>query len=355
MSFSILVAAFFLSGCNTGINSVAQNTQQQQPISAATFIRSDDSGSTWEPRMRIDDKKNIAGIDVLSMAVNPFDPNNVYIGTEANGLFETLDGGETWRQVPFANKVYGLAFDPTNPNMIYGSGVLEGRAKLFRCNQKDMCMNQQLEWDEIYTEPSEGTIISSLAVDPKNPRFVYFGTSDGVILKLSDGDRGWLDLKEADGPVTGISFDAADSSHIFFAVFQRGILETKDGGQTMENITIKIDPARSTTTIYTITADPYLPGVAYVGTGSGIFKRNPDESWSELNIIESSRAYPIRVVAVNPKDSRQITYSSAKAIYRSYDSGATWSTFQLDTAKEIGVLRFDPQNADRIFAGLRKF
>jgi len=324
-------------------------------MAGATFMRPDDAGLTWKPKMKIDDKKSITGIDVLSMAINPLDPDNIYIGTKANGIFETLDGGETWRQVPFADRVYGLAFDPFNPNVIYGSGVFEGRAKLFRCAQKDMCMNQQLEWDEIYTEPSEGTVISSLAIDPANPQAVYLGTSRGVMLKLSSGERGWLDLKEMNGPIVGIVFNHADSNNIFFAVFERGIFETKDGGVTAEDVTRSMGTAMNTSMVYSIATDINSPGVVYVGTGNGIFQRRPDGSWVELNIIESSRAYPIRAIAVNPNDSRQIIYSSAKAIYKSNDGGVTWSTFQLDTTKEIGVLRFDPKNPQRIFAGLRKF
>ncbi len=113
--------------------------------------------------------------------------------------------------------------------------------------------------------------------------------------------------------------------------------------------------AMNTSMVYSIATDINSPGVVYVGTGNGIFQRRPDGSWVELNIIESSRAYPIRAIAVNPNDSRQIIYSSAKAIYKSNDGGVTWSTFQLDTTKEIGVLRFDPKNPQRIFAGLRKF
>jgi hypothetical protein len=74
-----------------------------------------------------------------------------------------------------------------------------------------------------------------------------------------------------------------------------------------------------------------------------------------VNIIESSKAFPVRAIAINPQNSKEIIYSSAKALYKSVDGGVTWATFQLDTTKEISVLLYDPTNAAKIYGGLRSF
>jgi len=340
----VLMSAIFLSGCGTSSTATVPNL-----MSSATVIRSDDDGNTWNPKIKVDDKKTIGGVDILSMAINPNYPNIVYIGTDANGLFVTKDDGETWTQVTFANKVYSLVFDPQNPDIMYGSGVFNKRAKIYKRIQENQ------EWKEVYTEPAEGTTITALAIDKANPQILYAGTSEGFIIKTTDGGLTWVNLKKAEGPVISIALDVANSSHIFFGVFQRGILETKDGGTTIEDITKKIDPTRSTTKLYTIVADPQLPGVIYAGTENGIFRRSADETWSALNIIGSSKAFPVRAISINPKNSKEIIYSSAKAIYKSVDGGVTWSTFQLDTAKEISVLRYDLTDSAKIYAGLRKF
>ena len=349
LALPILAAAIFLSGCGTSSSTTNSNSKPVNLMPTATVIRSDDGGGTWSPKIKIDDKKTIAGIDVLSMAINPIYSNIVYIGTEANGLFVTKDNGETWAQVAFANKVYGLVFDPQNTDIMYGTGIFNKRAKIYKRIQENQ------EWKEVYTEPAEGTTISSLAIDRANPQILYAGTSEGVIIKTTDGGLTWVNLKKAEGPVVSIAFDATNSSHIFFGIFQKGVLETKDGGTTIEDVTKKIDPIKNTTTLYTIIADPQLPGVIYVGTENGIFRRSADETWKELNIIESSKAFPVRVISINPKNSKEIMYSSAKAIYKSVDGGVTWATFQLDTTKEISMLRYDPTNSAKIYAGLRKF
>jgi len=341
----ILAAVIFLSGCGT--SSSTNSSVNLMP--AATVIRSDDGGTTWNPKIKVDDKKTIAGIDILSMVINPNYPNIIYIGTEANGLFVTKDSGETWQNIVFANKVYGLIFDPENPDIMYGSGVFNKRAKIYKRIQENQ------EWKEVYTEPAEGTTITALAIDKTNSQILYAGTSEGVIIKTTDGGLTWVNLRKAAGPVVNIVFDVANSAHIFFGVFQKGVIETKDGGINVEDITKKIDPIKNTTTIYTVIADPYLPGVIYVGTENGIFRREGNGMWNELNIIESSKSFPTRVILINPKNSKEIMYSSAKAIYKSVDGGVKWSTFQLDTAKEISVLRYDPMDSAKIYAGLRKF
>ena len=342
------MAAFFLSGCTA----TSPITSSKNPMGNATFMRTDDGGKTWTPKMKIDDKKTIAGVDVLSMAVNPIDSNIVYIGTDSNGLFVTKDAGEAWSSVAFPSKAYNLIFDQHNPDIMYASGVLNGRAKIFKR------LNETQEWQDIYTEPENGTTISSLAIDSANSNVLYAGTSKGVILKTTDGGQTWINLKKdanINAPIINIGFDAASDSHVFFAVFQIGVLETKNAGATLENISDKIDPATRIKSVYSLTTDPYLSGVVYVGTNAGIFRRASNDTWSPLNIIASSKAFPIRVIAVNPKNSKEIMYSAARAIYKSIDNGATWATFQLDTAKNVGALKYNLNDPSKIYTGYRSF
>ncbi|MDD5463949.1 MAG: hypothetical protein PHP62_02285 [Candidatus Moranbacteria bacterium] len=337
-----------LSGCSFG----ESFTPAKITMENATVIKTEDGGGSWNPKIRIDDKKTISGVDVLSMAIHPNNPNIIYIGTMSNGLFVSKDAGESWTAVAYPDKAYGLVFDPANSDVMYGSGVFNGRAKIF----KRLAEGQ--EWKEVYTEPADGTVISSLAISKVNSNILYAGTNAGIIIKTTDGGQTWVNLKinqDINSPITNIVFDQANDQHVFFALFQEGILETKNAGATIENITDQIDTKGNTTSVYSLVADPYLGGVAYVGTEAGIFRRNADGSWSPMNLIESSKAFAIRSIAINPKNSKEIMYSSAKAIYKSTDGGAKWATFQLDTAKEISVLKYDVTDPAKIYAGLRSF
>lgn len=341
----LIAMTFFFSGCSLGTSLLPK----KDTMANATLIKSEDGAASWNMKMKIDDKKTLAGIDVLSIAIHPIDPNIIYVGTMKNGLFMTKDGGENWTAVAYPEKAYGLVFDPKNPDVMYGNGVFNGRAKIF----KRLAEGQ--EWKEIYTEPADGTTISSLGIDKVNPQVLYAGTNEGVIIKTTDGGGTWVNIKKTEGPVIGIGFDSASNSHVFFGIFQTGIFETKNAGATVEDISENVDTLGRTTSINSLVADPFLGGVVYVGTDAGIFRRTGGEKWEALKLIESSKAFPVRAIAINPKNSKEIMYSSAKAIYKSTDGGTKWATFQLDTSKDVSVIKYDPTNPAKVYAGLRGY
>lgn len=343
---SVFASTFFLAGCSL----VPGNNSTKGTVNTS-FIKSSDSGKNWESKVKIDDKKTIAAASVLSMALHPDDSQVVYIGTEKNGLFVSKDGAETWQSIAFAQKVYGLSFDSSDHEIIYASGVHNDRGKLFKRQ------GEQGEWKEIYTEPSDGTYITALGVHKTNGKIVYAGTSDGVIIKSVDGGDSWRNIKKVDAPVVSISFDAASSEHVYFGIFKRGILETKDGGSSLVDITSEFSSFSedSSQVVYSVVADPWIAGAVFVGTEKGIIRGvRSGEKWDSLNVIASSKEFPIRAIAVNPKDSKEIIYSAGGVIYKTVDGGTQWSTFQLDANKGVGMIRYDQNNPANIYIGLRK-
>ncbi|HAV11043.1 MAG TPA: hypothetical protein DCX32_00630 [Candidatus Moranbacteria bacterium] len=343
-----LSATFFLSGCSLD-TSITQSTGANL-MPKATFIKTSDSGEIWEPKMKVDEKKSISSINVLAVAVDPFDPNIVYLGSEKNGIFVSRDGAETWSQIKFPEKVYGLALDHSARNVIYASGVFKGRGKIFKRTSEGS------EWKEIYTEPADGTVISSLAMDKFNANVLYAGTNEGVIFKTTDGGNTWNNIHKAEAPVTSIAFDSANSNVVYFGVFQRSLLKTSNGGVSVENITSKISGLDGNQSVFSVTTDPRSAGTLYAGLGNGIAKSvNGGENWVNLNTLGSSRNFPVRVLAVNPQNSSELIYVAGKAIYKSTDGGVQWSTFQLDTAKDVGGIVYNRNNPSIIYAGLRNF
>lgn len=347
----IISSALIFSGCSLGNVNLGGGSAKQK----TGFLKSTDGATTWVNKEKIDDKKNIASADIISMAINPKDPNNIYIGTLANGIFVTKDGAEIWTPVAFPDKVYGLALDPQNPQIIYASGINNGRGKIYKRE------NEESQWKEIYTEPADGTFISSMAIDKNNPRVIYAGTNAGVIIKSEDGGGRWNNLpinNGLQGAIISIAIDAGNSSHVLFGVFQKGIYETKNAGGSIENITERLKDqgkSRNSGVVYSLIADPYFGGTFYAGLDRGLFKTtNGSSDWKEVNIIESSKKFPIRAIAINPKNSSEVIYSAAKAIYKSVDGGNRWSTFELDTVKSIGVIKYDPNNSSNVYAGFRE-
>jgi photosystem II stability/assembly factor-like uncharacterized protein len=344
----VLAAVFFLSGCSIPSLGIGTSTTGNQ-----SFLKSSNGGSTWEPKMKIDEKKNISVANILSMQVNPQDPNIIYIGTADNGLFVSKDGAETWSNIKFPASVYGLALNPQNPQIIYASGVLKGRAKIYKQEGEGQ------EWKEIYTEPSDGTIISALAIDRTNPQILYAGTNAGVIIRSADGGNQWINLKvsttQQKTPVNGIAFDAGNSAHVYFSLFKNGLYETTDG-INVNSVNDKIGNVKNGGVVYNVFSDPYFGGVVYLGMSNGILRgTNGGNNWESLNLIESSKKFPVRAIAINPKNSKEIIYAAGNALYKSTDNGAHWTTFQLNATKGVSVIKYDPIDPNKIYAGFRKF
>ncbi|HWS56436.1 MAG TPA: hypothetical protein VN228_20020, partial [Pyrinomonadaceae bacterium] len=63
---------------------------------------------------------------VTAIAINPSNPNVVYVGTALGGVFRTLNGGGSWTPITdgaLSLAVGAIAIDPSNPTRVYvGTG-----------------------------------------------------------------------------------------------------------------------------------------------------------------------------------------------------------------------------------------
>src|SRR5262249_21889913 len=114
-------------GSAVGLAVDPQNSDMVYDASLNGARRTTDGGKNWSllPIMA-----GGFGFSALSVAVNPFNPNIVYIGTSGGGVFKSTDRGNTWSQfnAGLTNlDVRALAVDPINTNMVYagtsGGGV----------------------------------------------------------------------------------------------------------------------------------------------------------------------------------------------------------------------------------------
>jgi hypothetical protein len=99
------------------------------------FYKSVDSGKTWRAtdlRQRgLDGPVTLDARSPWNMyAAGGFDVR--YNGPDsANGIFETADGGHSWRRLTQASTITALAVDPASTSTLY-AGIYRGRGPYYR-------------------------------------------------------------------------------------------------------------------------------------------------------------------------------------------------------------------------------
>ena len=81
------------------------------------MYKSEDAGSTWT------DITGILPKGILDIAVNPSDPNILYVTTNINGAYKSVDSGISWVQLADFPDVgaYDIEVDIDNPATLYAS------------------------------------------------------------------------------------------------------------------------------------------------------------------------------------------------------------------------------------------
>jgi photosystem II stability/assembly factor-like uncharacterized protein len=172
------------------------------------------------------------GVSVL--AISGTEPTTVYASAKidcddgcedlGDGIFKSIDGGFSWVDVnsglPGENVVHGrsvfsIAIDPKNPDTLYiGLSWKEAnntyRGGLFKRTEGGT------SWKQLSLGLPEGTYFGPLAIDPRNAGTVYVGTETGV-MRSTDGGENWSAVNSglAGISVTSLTIDSQDPNTVY--------------------------------------------------------------------------------------------------------------------------------------------
>ena len=196
---------------------------------------------------------------VSSIAINPNNPNVIYMGTVGGGAWRTNDGGTTWtplfdRQLSLGiGEPAGIAMDPNNTDTVYvgtsGRFAPQPQAGLFKSTDGG---GSWIRLGSGYPAGNTGNAsqfvnqwINAIIVDPSNGNVIYLGATGGLF-RSTDGGRNWTAGGNGFGDARTLALDAtspAGSRILYAGISGRGVFRSSDGGQNWVQVLSGATPA----------------------------------------------------------------------------------------------------------------
>jgi photosystem II stability/assembly factor-like uncharacterized protein len=228
--------------------------------------------------------------------VDPRDSRTLYVAThrhkDPGGFFKSSDGGLTWRESPELRNeaVHSLTQSERDPNILI-AGTFNGIFKSLDSGET---------WTPLPTASTPGLQhVESLAIDPRDANTIYAGTWY-LPYKSTDGGKTWRIIKNGiidDSDIFAINIDPRNANHIIASACS-GIYETRDAGESWHKVQGIPSQSRRTRAIL---QHPTIPGLVFAGTTEGFWrsaKGGENNSW----MVTTSRQLEINSIAVHPQN-----------------------------------------------------
>lgn len=317
-----------------------------QPSDGGVF-RSVDGGEVWE-------QKNYAGtngrralslgnVSLLDIEQHPEDPNTIFVGTEGNGIYFTINGGEEWFQLKSvgAGVVRDITIDSKDPNIMYAAV----NATIIKSEDGGDT------WTRVYTDVKNQSI-NKIVVDNVNNNYLYAATASGSVVKSRDFGITWdLVLSNVD-PIIELLLDRSQPNVLFALDDHERLFRTTTYGEPATNdveledsgwVELTDDLLESeygVRKVFDVAMDVNNNATVYIASLRGIqVSRDRGETWSDIQTLfgfEDKRNESIRHMQVLPGDSNTLYFTNGTAIHKSTDGGANWKVIStLRTSRRV--------------------
>ena len=132
------------------------------------------------------------GGDARAFAAVPGQPAHLYLGSTSSWIYESLDGGATWRRLAKLDDVDDLivdhiVVDAAHPRTVYAAG--------WRLDKPDGGLWVSQDGGKIWSEVPglRGQSIRAFAQAPSNPNVLFAGSLDGVF-RSNDAGETWRQI-----------------------------------------------------------------------------------------------------------------------------------------------------------------
>jgi photosystem II stability/assembly factor-like uncharacterized protein len=290
-------------------------------------------------------RQNISG-RIASVAVDPKDPNTVYVGGAQGGLWRSTNSGQSWTSITDnapSQSIGAIAIDPTNSNIIYaGTGEGNFSGDCFFGMGILKTTDGGNTWQTLAAQLFVGRAVNDIVIDPTNPNTLYVGIGSA-----------FAGIATVTNPTVGIN----------------GVYKSTDGGQTFTPSLRVTTASQFGSTVFDVKMDPNNPSILYAAiNGQGIFKTtDAGANWTKLSGGLPTTGFSRIDVGISKNNSNVLYASIADArtdellnIYKSTDGGSTWTIVPKPPANVFGnicqcsydnYIAVDPTNENTVYFG----
>lgn len=293
------------------------------------------------------------GGSARALAIDPQNGHTLIAGSRDSLLFRSDNAGASWRLLPFPRSTPGvfnaILFDPKESSHIY-AGLDAG-------DTQDSGVFESKDGGETWKPLAgmRGARIESLAMLPANSAVLAAGTSKGVFVS-SDAGATWRRISRIDDSemqdITALTFDPRDTNTIY-AGTPHLPWKTTDGGATWHSIaTGLIDDSD----IFSIRVDPRDTRLVFASACSGIYRSDSGgAAWIKIHGIPGTHRRT-HIIAEDPAHADTIYAGTTLGLFKSPDGGKTWQHLN---SEQVNWMVFDPADPRTLylateFAGILK-
>ena len=310
-----------------------------------------DGGRTWA---NISDGYFGGSIGAIEVAKS--DPNVIYAGggektvrgnvSSGYGVWKSVDAGKTWAEAGLQNSrhVPRLKVHPTNHNIVYAA-VLGNIYKPTKIRGIYKSVDGGSSWRQVlFVNEHAGAV--DLVIDPNNPRIIYASTwrvrrtpyslsSGGVgsaLWKSADGGETWIEISKNEGfpkdtlGIIGVTVSPKNSERVWAIVEHKekgGLYRSDDGGKKWEQVNSE-RKLRQRAWYYTrVYADTEDEDLVYVLNVRYHRSKDGGKTFETFNAPHGDH----HDLWIAPEDSSRMIIGDDGGAQISYDGGATWSTY----------------------------
>ena len=187
------------------------------------------------------------------MIVDPRDNRTIWAGMEVDGVYKSLDGGDSWARLPdlgpdpFQNDIHGMALKPGATPVVYCTSPFGIAAS----------HDEGESWDYHYFPEFQNSPVSycrGLVFKADNPEIMFVGNGDvipgttGALQRTKNGGKSWEKVPlpvEPNSIIYGIATHKDLSNVIVAASIFGYVYVSEDGGDSWQKLQKEFGEIRS--------------------------------------------------------------------------------------------------------------